>query len=51
MLEKSGTITLTLQDLEELRRGKVSDRVKATWGLTLVELQEVVTKKDYVTFS
>lgn len=51
MLEKSGTISLTSQDLEELREGKVSERVKATWGLTLVELQEVVKNNDYVTFS
>lgn len=51
MLEKSGTITLTTEDLNELHAGKVSERVQSTWGLTLQQLQEIVAMKSYVLHS
>lgn len=47
MLEKSGSIVLTEGDLNDLRLGLVSDRVKSAWGLTLEQLQEIVKNKDY----
>jgi len=48
MLEKSGSIVLTQNDLDKYRREEVSDRVKQTWGLTLVQLQEVIETNNYV---
>ncbi len=48
MLEKSGSVILTKDDLEKLKREEVSERVKQTWGLTLVQLQEVVEADNYV---
>jgi hypothetical protein len=46
-LEKSGSILLTEEDILLAHQGIVSDRVKQTWGLTLVELQQVVNNNDY----
>ncbi len=47
MLEKSGTIVLTTEDLQDLRLGLVSERVKSTWGFTLQQLQEIVKNNNY----
>ena len=47
MLEKSGSIVLTKEDLDDLRLGLVSERVKSSWGLTLEQLQEIVRNNDY----
>jgi hypothetical protein len=47
MLEKSGTIVLTNEDLQDLRLGLVSERVKSTWDLTLQQLQEIVEQNNY----
>lgn len=48
MLEKSGTIVLTVDDINELNNGKVSERVSSTWNLTLQQLKEIVANNDYV---
>jgi hypothetical protein len=48
MLEKSGTIVLTDGDLHEFSLGRVSDRVKSNWGLSLQELKDVLDSKNYV---
>lgn len=48
MLEKSGTITLTLEDLNELEKGKVSERIRSNWNLSLAELKEIVATNSYV---
>lgn len=47
MLEKTGTIILTSDDLKQAEEGIVSDRVKQTWGLTLQQLKEVIDSKSY----
>ncbi len=48
MLEKSGTITLTDEDIYELQNLKVSERVRSNWNLSLEELQEIVASNSYV---
>ena len=48
MLEKSGTIRLSRDDIEKAKRETVSERVKSTWGLTLPQLQEVIESHSYV---
>lgn len=48
MLEKSGTIVLTQQDLDEFHLGRVTDRVESNWGLTYNQLMEIVTTNSYV---
>lgn len=47
MLEKSGTILLTDNDIAEYRAGNVSDRITQTWGLSFEQLQDVITKNNY----
>lgn len=47
MLEKSGTILLTKEDLEEYKQGCVSDRLQEAWGMTLAELQFIVENNNY----
>ena len=47
MLEKSGTIVLTDEDLKELKDGKVSKRVEDNWGLSVEQLKEVVKNNEY----
>lgn len=47
MLEKSGTITLTDEDLDEFYKGKVSEKIRSTWGLTFLELKEIVVANNY----
>lgn len=47
MLEKTGQLKLTEEDLVKAKSGEVSERVKQTWGLTLKELQEAINSKDY----
>lgn len=49
MLEKSGTIILTDEDLKELKEDKVTKRVKDNWGLNLEQLKEVVENNEYTT--
>jgi hypothetical protein len=47
MLEKDSKVVLTDDDIVEYRHGRVSDRVKETWGLTFEELQALVSSKQY----
>lgn len=55
MLEKTGEIRLNEDDIKQAKEGKVSDRVKDTWNLTVDELQGLVkagefkSDKDYET--
>lgn len=46
-MEKSGRIILTPEDLAEFRNGRVSQRIRETWGLTLVELSEIIQANEY----
>lgn len=47
MLEKSGTILLTKEDLEEYGNGRVSDRLQEEWGMSYEELRFVVENNNY----
>jgi hypothetical protein len=47
MLEKSGAVVLTDEDVKKSEEGVVTKRVQETWGLNIEELQEVVKSKDY----
>lgn len=51
MLEKSGTIQLTQEDLAEAKKGVVTQRVKDTWNLDAVQLQEIITNNAFTTTS
>lgn len=46
-MEKSGTITLLQQDLEEYYQGTVSDRVRELWDLTYDELKDIILTGSY----
>lgn len=46
-MEKSGTITLTQEDLELYEAGEVSDRVKLLWELTFPELRDIIESRNY----
>jgi hypothetical protein len=47
MLEKSGSLLLTKEDLEDFSLGKVSKRVSDTWGLSFEELKEYIDNNNY----
>ena len=47
LVKDSGTILLTQADLDELRSGAVSQRVKELWGLSLEELTKTVQENNY----
>lgn len=47
MLEKQGHVVLTDEDMDQYNRGQVSNRVKETWGLSLADLKEVISSKQY----
>jgi len=51
MLEKTGTIRLTSEDLIQAEKGIVSQRVKDTWNLSHEQLQEVIQNKAFTTTS
>jgi hypothetical protein len=46
-MEKSGRIVLTPEDLAEFKNGRVSQRIRETWGLTLGELSEIIKAHQY----
>ncbi len=47
MLEKSGSVVLTKEDLELYNQGQVSKRLADEWGLSLESLREIVTSHNY----
>lgn len=47
MIEKSGNIMLTNDDLEKYNQGIVSDRISQTWGLSYEDLKEVIESKQF----
>jgi hypothetical protein len=47
MLEKSGHLLLTQEDLAEFAEGRVSKRVSETWQLTFDELKEYIENNKY----
>lgn len=46
-VKDSGTVLLTEHDLLEHALGKVSERVKNTWGFTYEEMVEVIKSNHY----
>lgn len=42
-MEKNGTPVLLPEDLEEYRKGRVSQRLSQEWGLTFEELTAIIT--------
>lgn len=46
-MEKSGSIVLTPDDLAEFRNGRVSQRIRDNWGLTLAELSAIIVAQEY----
>lgn len=47
MIEKSGSVVLTDDDILQYNRGIVSDRVAQTWGLSLEALKDVIERKQF----
>ena len=47
MIEKSGSIILTEDDLRQYNVGVVSDRIRNTWGLSLADLKDVIESKQF----
>ena len=47
MLEKSGIIVLTEEDLEEYNSGSVSERIKSLWNLSFDELRDIVLSNSF----
>jgi hypothetical protein len=48
VMEKTGKVALTSYDLDQFSQGKVSQRLEELWGLTLDELKEIVSSRNYV---
>jgi len=48
MMEKSSKVALTSYDLDQLAKGMVSQRLEELWGLTLEDLERIVTNHEYV---
>jgi len=46
-MEKSGSIVLTPEDWAEFRNGRVSQRIRENWGLTLAELSDIIMTHKY----
>lgn len=50
-MEKSGKVTMTEEELVDLQKGKVSERLEKAWDLSYNELCEVVKNKLYILVS
>ncbi len=50
-MQKSSLVTLTSEDIEDFKSGKVSDRLLETWNLTYNELREIIESERYVLVS
>lgn len=46
-MEKTGAVTLTYEELCELKRGNLPTRLQETWELTLEELQTIIRSGNY----
>jgi hypothetical protein len=47
MLEKSGEIVLTEEEIKKSKKGVVSKRIQEDWGLTAEQLSEIVEDNNY----
>lgn len=46
-MEKNGSILLTEADLDEFRKGNVSNRVRETWDLSYEDLKQYIENNNY----
>jgi hypothetical protein len=49
MLEKTGAVTLTEEELIQIRSGVLPQRIEQTWGLSLSELSSIISSGNYQT--
>jgi hypothetical protein len=49
MLEKTGAVTLTEEELIQAKSGILPDRIKQTWDLSLSELSSIISSGNYQT--
>lgn len=49
MLEKTGAITLTEEELIEAKSGTLPSRISQTWDLSLAELLVIIRSGNYQT--
>lgn len=47
MIEKSGSIVLTPDDIEQYNAGIVSERIRQTWGLSLDDLKAIIESNQF----
>lgn len=46
MLEKSSTIIFTQDEIDEVKRGVLPERLGTVWGLTLPQAQEIILERE-----
>lgn len=49
MLEKTGALVLTEEELIQAKSGTVPDRISKSWGLSLSELEGIIRSGNYKT--
>lgn len=49
MLEKTGAVILTEEELIQAKLGTLPDRIKQTWDLSLEELSAIIQSGNYQT--
>jgi hypothetical protein len=47
MIEKTGQVILTSDDLVQYQKGVVSDRIKNSWDFSLDQLKNIVENHEY----
>lgn len=47
MLEKTGMLALTKQELQEVKHGDISDRLQEAWSLSTEELEGMIKRGSY----
>lgn len=47
MIEKSSSVVLTDDEIEQIKSGKIPMRIGSTWGFTLPELQSILAAGTY----
>lgn len=46
MLEKSSTIIFTQDEIDEVKKGNLPERLGTIWGLTLPQAQEIILERE-----
>lgn len=47
MLEKTGNVSLTQEELIQIQMKNVPERLKQTWDLSLSELESIISAGNY----